>query len=38
MRNLILKDFQREVDYITEQPQQFPVRIEAEQQRAARTR
>ena len=32
MRNLILKDFPREVDYITEQPQQFPVRIEAEQQ------
>ena len=27
MRNLILKDFPREVDYITEQPQQFPVRI-----------
>jgi len=32
MRNLILKDFPREVDYITEQPQQFPVRIEAELQ------
>src|SRR6202048_4199736 len=32
MRNLILKDFPREVDYITEQPQQFPVRIKAEQQ------
>src|ERR1700751_3718119 len=32
MRNLILKDFPREVDYITEQPQQFPVRIEAEEQ------
>jgi multiple sugar transport system substrate-binding protein len=32
MRNLILKDFPREVDYITEQPQQFPVRIEAEQE------
>jgi multiple sugar transport system substrate-binding protein len=30
MRNVILKDFPREVDYITEQPQQFPVRIEAE--------
>jgi multiple sugar transport system substrate-binding protein len=32
MRNVILKDFPREVDYITEQPQQFPVRIEAEEQ------
>jgi multiple sugar transport system substrate-binding protein len=32
MRNLILKGFPQEVDYITEQPQQFPVRIEAEQQ------
>ena len=32
MRNLILKDFPWEVDYITEQPQQFPVRIEAEQE------
>jgi multiple sugar transport system substrate-binding protein len=32
MRNLILKGFPREVDYITEQPQQFPVRIEAEEQ------
>src|ERR1700730_2290008 len=32
MRNLILKGFPREVDYITEQPQQFPVRIEAERQ------
>jgi multiple sugar transport system substrate-binding protein len=32
MRNLILKDFPREVDYITEPPQQFPVRIEAELQ------
>jgi multiple sugar transport system substrate-binding protein len=31
MRNLILKGFPREVDYITEQPQQFPVRIDAEQ-------
>ena len=30
MRNLILKGFPREVDYITEQPQQFLVRIEAE--------
>src|SRR5262249_1013474 len=33
MRNLILKDFPREVDYITEQPQQFPVRTETDQQR-----
>jgi len=32
MRNLILKDFSREVEYVTEQPQQFPLRIEAEQQ------
>lgn len=32
MRNVILKDFPREVDYITEQQQQFPVRIEAEEQ------
>src|ERR1700738_3198976 len=31
MRNLILKGFPREVDYVTEQPQQFPVRIKAEQ-------
>ena len=32
MRNSILKDFSREVDYVTKQPQQFPVRIEAEQE------
>jgi multiple sugar transport system substrate-binding protein len=37
MRNLILKDFPREVGYITEQPQQFPVRIEAEQEGGTRT-
>ena len=37
MRNLILKDFPREVDYITEQPQQFPARIEAERQGGAQT-
>src|ERR1700726_143506 len=37
MRNLILKDFPREVDYITEQPQQFPVRIETDQQRGSHT-
>jgi multiple sugar transport system substrate-binding protein len=35
VRNLILKGFPREVDYITEQPQQFPVRIKAEQQGGA---
>jgi len=33
MRNLILKGFPGEVEYVTEQPQQFPVRIEAEQER-----
>jgi multiple sugar transport system substrate-binding protein len=32
MRNLILKGFPGEVDYITEQPQQFPLRVEAEQE------
>jgi multiple sugar transport system substrate-binding protein len=32
MRNLILKGFPQEVDYITEQPQQFPVRIKAEEE------
>jgi multiple sugar transport system substrate-binding protein len=32
MRNLILKGFPQTVDYITAQPQQFPVRIKAEQQ------
>ena len=37
MRNLILKDFPREVDYITEEPQQFPVRIEAELQGGTHT-
>src|SRR5260370_37686342 len=37
MRNLILKGFPREVDYITEQPQQFPVRIKAELQGGAHT-
>ena len=31
MRNLILKDFSRAVDYTTEQPQQLPARVEAEQ-------
>ena len=38
MRNLILKDFPREVDYITEQPQQFPVRIGAAQRAGLRYR
>src|SRR6266478_423282 len=37
MRNLILKDFPREVDYVTEQPQQFPVRIKTEQQGGTHT-
>ena len=37
MRNLILKDFPRKVDYITEQPQQFPMRIEAELKGATHT-
>jgi len=37
MRNLILEDFPREVDYITEQPQQFSARIEAEQEGGAHT-
>jgi multiple sugar transport system substrate-binding protein len=32
MRNLILKGYPREVDYITEPPRQFPVRIKAEEQ------
>src|SRR5215469_2473276 len=32
MRNLILKGYRREVDYITALPHQFPVRIEAEEQ------
>src|SRR6266446_9835843 len=36
MRDLILKDFPRGVDYITEQPQQFPVRIKAELQGSTR--
>jgi multiple sugar transport system substrate-binding protein len=37
MRNLILKGYRREVDYITEPPQQFPVRIKAEEQSGAPT-
>ena len=37
MRNIILKNFPREVDYITEQPPQFSTRIEAEQEGGAHT-
>jgi multiple sugar transport system substrate-binding protein len=37
MRNLILKRFSRDVDYITEQPQQFPVRVQAERQSGTHT-
>ena len=37
MRNLILKDFPQKVDYITEQPQQFPARIESEWRRGIHT-
>src|SRR5690349_5810563 len=37
MRNVILKGFPQEVDYITEQPQQFPVRIKAEEQGGTHT-
>jgi multiple sugar transport system substrate-binding protein len=37
MRNLILKGFPGEVDYITEQPQHFPLRVEAEQEGATHT-
>src|SRR5215813_4514014 len=32
MRNLVLKDFSGEVDYITDLPQRFPIRIETERQ------
>ena len=37
MRKAILKDFPREVDYVTEQPPQLPVRIKAEQQGGTHT-
>ena len=37
MRDVILKDFPQEVDYIPEQPQQFPVRIKAEQEAGTHT-
>jgi multiple sugar transport system substrate-binding protein len=37
VRNVILKDFPHQVDYVTEQPAQLPVRIKAEQQGGAHT-
>jgi len=37
MRNLILKGFSQEVDYVTELPEQFPLRVKAELQSGART-
>ena len=37
MRNLVLKDFPQEVDYITDVPQRFLMRIEAEQQSGLHT-
>ena len=37
MRNLVLKDFPREVDYVTDPPQQFLMRLEAEQQTGLHT-
>src|SRR6516162_9271050 len=37
MRNLILKDFSQEVDYITELPQRFPMRVEADRQTGMHT-
>jgi multiple sugar transport system substrate-binding protein len=37
MRNLILKGFPQEADYITELPQQFPMRIKAEMQGGTHT-
>ena len=36
-QKVILKDFPREVDYVTEQPPQLPVRIKAEQQGGTHT-
>ena len=35
MRNLDLKDFPQEIDYITDLPQRFPTRIEAEREASA---
>src|SRR6202011_2480317 len=37
MRHLVLKYFSREVDYITDLPQRFPMRIEAERQTGMHT-
>ena len=37
MRNSILKDFSQEVDYITELPPRFPMRVEAERRTGKRT-
>ncbi len=37
MREVILKDFRGNVDYVTEQPAQLPVRIKAEQQGGTHT-
>src|SRR6516165_10391584 len=37
MRNLILKGYRPEVDYVTVRPQQFPVRITAEEQNGTPT-
>jgi multiple sugar transport system substrate-binding protein len=37
MRNLILKGFPREVDYITEEPSQFPMRVTVEGQGSKHT-
>jgi len=37
MRNLILGGYRREVDYVTALPQQFPVRIKAEEQSGTHT-
>ena len=37
MRNLILKGFPRAVDYVTEEPQQFPMRIKVELDSAVHT-
>ena len=38
MRNVILKDFQRDVDYVPERPQLFPVRIDEALQQGTPTR
>jgi multiple sugar transport system substrate-binding protein len=37
MRNLVLKDYPRKVDYITDLPQRFQMRVEAERQSGLRT-